>query len=314
MDQVGRHQGMAGALTGKLPAGDGAQLRIDHGQQSGRRRRYHPGANVQARCSDRLGYPIAQVHSPVGNIPYRSDLRRPDCARRGERRPSTAFVQKPAGAGPGLYAVRPDAAVLRNGKQGRQWLAHKCRYSFTLGEAMATRANCWKPEHRRQNIALVLAFALPLSAQALPGTWSPAGSLGIARYGHTSTLLPSGKILVTGDTGGSATTDIYDPASNGWTAAANMGTGRSAATASLLPSGKVLVAGGNAANNCITTFTGSGSRPRSATHQLTAELYTPAGNVRGMVPDNLPPSARRTRRHCWHRARCWSPEALGRLH
>lgn len=127
-------------------------------------------------------------------------------------------------------------------------------------------------------VAFAVALALPPAAQALPGIWIDAGDLTVARYAHTATLLPSGKVLVTGDVSSSAITDLYDPTSNSWTAAANIGTGRAAASASLLSSGNVLVAGGNAANNCTTTFTGSGSTTVCYAAN-SAELYTPAGNV-----------------------------------
>src|SRR5450432_1727706 len=137
-------------------------------------------------------------------------------------------------------------------------------------------------------VAYTLALVLPSAAQALPGIWTDAGNLSIARYEHTATLLPSGKVLVTGDVSSSAATDVYDPAANSWSTAANLGTGRGAATASLLSTGNVLVAGGNAANSCTTTFTGSGSSTVCyATN--TAELYTPSGNVWNAAGNLLSP-------------------------
>ena len=146
--------------------------------------------------------------------------------------------------------------------------------------------------HPRHIFDALLACALlpliPSPAQALPGTWTSAGDLSIARFEHTATLLPSGKVLVTGDASSSAATDVYDPANNTWSTAANLGAGRSAATASLLSTGKVLVAGGNAANNCTTTFTGSGSTTVCyATN--TTELYTPSGNVWNAAGNLLSP-------------------------
>jgi hypothetical protein len=70
-----------------------------------------------------------------------------------------------------------------------------------------------------------------------------------ARDGATATLLPSGKVLVTGgfnlDTGGPYLTsaELYDPASNSWAPAAPMSTARDSHTATLLGDGQVLVAG-----------------------------------------------------------------------
>ena len=79
------------------------------------------------------------------------------------------------------------------------------------------------------------------------GTWTATGSLGTARYDHTATLLPSGKVLVAGGQNNGrhlSSAELYDPASGTWTATGSLGTARHAHTATLLPSGKVLVAGG----------------------------------------------------------------------
>jgi N-acetylneuraminic acid mutarotase len=97
-------------------------------------------------------------------------------------------------------------------------------------------------------------------------TWSAAGTLATARYAHTATLLPSGKVLVAGgysDGNILSSAELYDPASNTWSVAGTMAAARGQHTATLLPSGKVLVAGG---------FANSG--PLSS-----VELYDPASNA-----------------------------------
>src|SRR5205809_4947782 len=78
------------------------------------------------------------------------------------------------------------------------------------------------------------------------GTWTATGSLGTARYRHTATLLPSGKVLVAGGVNGSDlhSTELYDPATGTWTATGSLGTAHKNHTATLLPNGKVLLAGG----------------------------------------------------------------------
>src|SRR5674476_678566 len=78
-------------------------------------------------------------------------------------------------------------------------------------------------------VALVFALSVPLAAHAVTNTWSAAGSLTTARYGHTATLLPSGQVLVAGGIGSSgllASAELYDPATNTWSAAGSLTTAR----------------------------------------------------------------------------------------
>ena len=110
------------------------------------------------------------------------------------------------------------------------------------------------------------------------GSFTPAGSMGIARAVHTATLLPNGKVLIAG--GGTtqivdggfpfpffgqaiAASEVYDPATNSFSATGAMSGARFAHTATLLPNGKVLIAGG-----LVTEGAGQAL--------LTAELYDPA--------------------------------------
>jgi len=83
------------------------------------------------------------------------------------------------------------------------------------------------------------------------GTFTATGSLNAARYSHASTLLPDGKVLVTGgdNSSGSArsSAEIYDPSATAGTfstISAAMITSRYDHTATLLPDGRVLIAGG----------------------------------------------------------------------
>lgn len=97
------------------------------------------------------------------------------------------------------------------------------------------------------------------------GTWTTTASLAQQRFFHTATLLPNGKVLITGGDGWSdgggiqASSELYDPATGIWTPTGSMNTARNSHTATLLPNGKVLVAGGGSTN-----------------HLETAELYDPA--------------------------------------
>lgn len=79
--------------------------------------------------------------------------------------------------------------------------------------------------------------------------WKLTGSLNEIRTGHRATLLPNGKVLVTGGNywGGppNKTCEIFDPITEEWFYAAPMNVGRNFHSAILLNNDKVLVIGGN---------------------------------------------------------------------
>ena len=65
-----------------------------------------------------------------------------------------------------------------------------------------------------------------------------------ARYQHTASVLPNGKVLVTGGQGSGTSTQLYDPSTGVWSASGSMSVARNLHTASILLNGKVLVTGG----------------------------------------------------------------------
>jgi WD40 repeat protein len=72
------------------------------------------------------------------------------------------------------------------------------------------------------------------------GTFSPTGSMTIARTGHTATLLPDGRVLIVGGTA-DASAELYDPNSRTFAATGSMSDSSTGVHAVLLPDGRVFV-------------------------------------------------------------------------
>ena len=98
-------------------------------------------------------------------------------------------------------------------------------------------------------------------------TFSIVGSMNVARADFTMTLLPNGKVLVTGgfnDISLTNTAELFDPTTNTFSLTGAMTIRRAEHTATLLPNGKVLIAGGNS-NGLVTV--------------ASAEIFDPATNT-----------------------------------
>src|ERR1017187_6821493 len=100
--------------------------------------------------------------------------------------------------------------------------------------------------------ALALIFLSVPPAQA--AFWGTNGPMKMARFNHTATLLPNGKVLVVGGASNTVPTavsnvELFDPMTGTWTATHSLNSARCGHTATLLPNGTVLVAGGAATGN-----------------------------------------------------------------
>ena len=83
------------------------------------------------------------------------------------------------------------------------------------------------------------------------GTFTFTGSMTVARYGHTATLLPGGKVLIVGGDRNAtrSSAEIYDPATGNFSPVASLlAVARANHSAAALADGKVLVFGGESGN------------------------------------------------------------------
>jgi hypothetical protein len=115
------------------------------------------------------------------------------------------------------------------------------------------------------------------------GAFAFTGSMAVARVGHTATLLPNGKVLVSGGTIGeaniipTATAELYDPSTGLFSPAGSMVIARAFQSAMLLPNGKVLLAGG-LDTNLNAASTAELYDPVSGSFSLTGDLSTAREN------------------------------------
>ena len=127
-------------------------------------------------------------------------------------------------------------------------------------------------------------------------TWTTVGSLTKARHGHTATLLPDGRVLVTGGESRGAngateltsSAEIYDPESRAWTTTGPLSMGRQAHSATLLPDGRVLVIGGESSLTRGGDFTFVAAFSAAAMAPVaSAEIYDPRART-WQTAANLP--------------------------
>ena len=115
-------------------------------------------------------------------------------------------------------------------------------------------------------------FFFAILQDASADSFTNTGSMNIARWAHTATILRNGEVLVAGGVCSSScylsSVEIFNPTNGTWLASSSMNMARFLHTTTLLPSGKVLVAGGSHGNGADSS----------------AELYDPATAIWTAVP------------------------------
>jgi len=129
------------------------------------------------------------------------------------------------------------------------------------------------------------------------GSFHATGNMRQGRGGHTATLLPNGKVLISGggDSGGgpfpfygtaSNTAELYDPGGDTFSSTGNMAKALLGHTATLLPNGKVLIAGGVSASLSQPTISAELYDPSTGRFTITGSMATPrAGHTATLLPN-----------------------------
>ena len=133
-----------------------------------------------------------------------------------------------------------------------------------------------------RSLLLLAAALLAISLQVEAGGFTTVDSTHSARLFHTTTLLPSGKVLVAGGLSSLSgaplsTCELYDPATGTWTTTGPLSVSRAFHAAILLTNGTVLVSGGVSSSDIPLT---------------SAEIYNPSTGT--WTPTNSMVTARST--------------------
>ncbi|MDC0707682.1 kelch repeat-containing protein [Stigmatella sp. ncwal1] len=151
------------------------------------------------------------------------------------------------------------------------WTAPSCTPTSTPSVITATVTNAFK-------LTASQSFSVAPAPLCAVG-WVSAGAMFQPRDAHTATLLPQGKVLVSGGRNGAnsylAASEVYNPATGTWSATASMNSPRRNHTATLLQNGKVLVTGGH--NGSIPHATAEVYDPASGTWSATGSMAYPRG-------------------------------------
>ena len=116
-------------------------------------------------------------------------------------------------------------------------------------------------------------------------SFTPTGSMTVARAGQTITMLRDGRVLLTGGVQNAgfrselSSAEIYDPAAGTFSATGSMTVPREGHTATILRDGRVLVAGGSD-NGIHTLDSAEIYDPSSGTFYRTGHLQAAAGRAR----------------------------------
>jgi len=130
----------------------------------------------------------------------------------------------------------------------------------------------------------MVVLPVPIVAVAqTPGSFATTGSMVVSRERHTATLLPDGRVLITGGYSGVPlvhsqvveSAELYDPGTGTFRITGSMRTPRMSHTATLLPNGKVLIVGGYGPNTPEVLRSAELYDPETETFSPAGELEHP---------------------------------------
>ena len=117
----------------------------------------------------------------------------------------------------------------------------------TLCIELSTRARWRSRTLPRLWSVIGVLWLLGPGSMAQAASFANTGSLATARWLHTATLLPDGRVFIAGGTNQGRALDsaeLYDPATGAWTPTRSLFSPRESHTSVLLPGGQVLLVGG----------------------------------------------------------------------